>query len=99
MRAYAQVNASGPALIPARTKNFKSVKRVGPGRYCLIPAAGIDPNKVSAVVSPEHSFSSGSDPEAYTVQPQFGCAANQFEVFTQQAGFDSNLVAFTILVP
>jgi hypothetical protein len=99
VRAYAQVNASGPALIPARTKNFKSVKRVGPGRYCLTPAAGIDPTKVSAVVSPEHSFSSGSDLEAYTEQPKAACAANEFEVFTQQAGFDSNLVAFTILVP
>jgi hypothetical protein len=101
-RAYAQVENDGPALIAARTKNFTSVTHVGAansGRYCLTPAAGIDPSTVPAVVSPEHSLSSGQDLAAYTEAPQFSCAANQFEVLTQQAGVNSDNVAFTIIVP
>jgi hypothetical protein len=101
-RAYAQVENDGPALISARTKNFTSVTHTGganSGRYCLTPAAGIDPNTVPAVVSPEHGLSSGQDLAAYTEQPQFDCAASQFEVLTQQAGVNSDNVAFTIIVP
>jgi hypothetical protein len=101
VRAYAQVKANDPSpvFIPARTKNFKSVTRVAAGRYCLTPAAGLDPNKVAAVVSPEHGNSAGADLGAYTEQPQHACATNQFEVFTAQTGVDSNLVSFTIIVP
>ena len=102
VRAYAHVEDDGPALVAARTKNFTSVTHAGAansGRYCLTPAAGIDPNTVPAVVSPDHSLSSGSDLASYVEQPSAFCAASQFEVLTQQAGVNSDEVAFTIIVP
>jgi hypothetical protein len=102
VRAYAHVENDGPALIAARTKNFASVSHVGgtnSGRYCLTPGAGIDPNTHPAVVSPDHYHSSGGDLAAYVSHPSFYCAAGQFEVFTQQAGANSDDVAFTVIVP
>lgn len=100
VRAYAQVTKNGPALIAARTKNFTSVTHPSSARYCLTPAAGIDPNTVPAVVSPEHANSSGPiDLAAYTEEPQSICPANQFEVLTVQAGVGSDNVSFTIIVP
>jgi hypothetical protein len=102
VRAYAHVEDDGPALVAARTKNFTSVTHAGAansGRYCLTPAAGIDPNTVPAVVSPDHGLSSGSDLATYVEQPSAFCAASQFEVLTQQAGVNSDEVAFTIIVP
>jgi len=105
VRAFATVNPDAnishdPALLPGRTRGFTGVTRTAPGDYCLSlnPALGINPAKVSVLVSGEYGFSGGNE-----LQPYFyadaTCPAGQIHIYTEQLGLPSNNVAFSVILP
>ena len=102
-RAYALVIPGGVATAfdAARTKNFTAVNEPAAGRYCLTPAAGIDPGTVATVASPERGGSSGDNTRFVWVWSSGGgCAAGQFEVRVyDETGTLRGDTAFTLIVP
>ena len=59
--AYAFVRSMGePELVTTRSRGFSSIRRIGQGLYCLVPA-GVDLSARAAVATPEWTYTSGLD--------------------------------------
>jgi hypothetical protein len=99
IQAYAYVDKNGPGFVAAKTKNFTSLTRPSTGRYCLTPAAGIDPDAVPAVATVDHGRSAGADNLVQIEADRFSCGAGTFEVLTFASGVLGNDVSFVLLVP
>jgi hypothetical protein len=98
-RAYAWVDTTTPSFDNAHTKGFTAVARNATGRYCLTPAAGIDPATTAAVVAPDWGGSSAATARALIRSSAVDCPAGQFEVRTFDGNTAANTVSFTIIVP
>jgi hypothetical protein len=118
-RAFAFVTPDcgppGGACTLTRARNIVSVTRVGPGSYCVKPAAGIDPAASGAAAGVD--FLKTSSPEgnasAMVLSRELLCAADEYQVATARiprsapvtagiadtAADAADDVAFWVLVP
>jgi hypothetical protein len=106
--AYAQVQATGDVLEPARTSGFTGVTNPAAGLWCLSVAGniaarvfdGIGAPKVAAVASPEFGNTTGPGTDEVLVRASnSGCGANRIEIHTYSGGAVANDVAFTVILP
>ncbi len=101
VRAHAWVRTAptGPSFNAGFTKGFTAITRPGTGRYCLTPAAGINPDTTPAAVTADWGGSGATEARALAHTSQDDCPAGQFEVRTFDGTTASNAVSFTIIVP
>ena len=97
--AYAFVRTTGePELVTTRSRGFSSIRRIGQGLYCLVPA-GVDLSARAAVATPEWTYTSGLDRNV-AVFVDYGtpfCANAELAVETTRSGDPSNGIAFTVV--
>jgi hypothetical protein len=97
-RAYAVVETDA-TFLPARTKGFSAVSRIGTGIYCLTTSVNLT-NSVQ-IVTVEWGNSSGNKLSAYINYLNNNCAAGLLEVrtYNTDTGTASNSVAFNVFIP
>jgi len=106
-RAYARW-ALGTGLVAAQSRNFSSVTSPSSGRYCLVPAPGIDPRTTIAIgayaADGVPSNNVGRPPFVIVVYGAHFCPSDQYEVVTGTTNPDGTinihpLNGFAVLVP